>query len=202
MSEALPLVDASAGGLGTHLDDALAGRGCVFLTAGRADDGKFLGPKPHVLDRLAASRPDDVILVEADGARGRSLKAPADHEPVIPESTGLVVPVAGLDALGRQVDETCVHRPAIVSRMHVSDVVTPALIAALVTSDRGGLKNVPAAAAVRPLLTKAEGARRPHAVAAATLILAAAGGRIGRVVVSDVASSEFAFLERKPEGLA
>ena len=46
-----------------------------------------------------------VVLVEADAPRGRSLKVPAPHEPVIPASTTLVVVVCALDALGQPLDE-------------------------------------------------------------------------------------------------
>jgi probable selenium-dependent hydroxylase accessory protein YqeC len=47
----------------------------------------------------------DLVLIEADGAKGMPLKYPADHEPIIPEfSDGLVV-VAGLDGLADRVDE-------------------------------------------------------------------------------------------------
>lgn len=200
MSAALPFVDAGADEVYSRLDGALAERGCVFLAGEKGEDGKFQGPSPHLLNRMAADRPHDIILVEADGSRGKSLKAPAGHEPVIPESAGLVVPVAGLDAIGRRVDEASVHRPSLVSRMHAGDLVTPALIAAVVTSDRGGLKNVPAAATVRPLLTKAGRAHGSDALAAAESILALADGRIERVVISDVATPEFAFLERDKSG--
>jgi probable selenium-dependent hydroxylase accessory protein YqeC len=47
----------------------------------------------------------DIVLIEADGAKRLPLKYPAAHEPVIPACAGLVVVVAGLDALGRPVRE-------------------------------------------------------------------------------------------------
>ena len=47
----------------------------------------------------------DLVLVEADGAKGRPLKYPAAHEPVIPPCSGRTVVVAGLDALGRTIAE-------------------------------------------------------------------------------------------------
>jgi probable selenium-dependent hydroxylase accessory protein YqeC len=45
--------------------------------------------------------PGVCILNEADGSRMRPFKAPAEHEPVIPEETTLVVPVVGADIFGR-----------------------------------------------------------------------------------------------------
>lgn len=55
----------------------------------------------------------DVVLVEADGARGRPVKFPAEHEPVIPEGTDMIVVVMGYFAVGRRVEEAC-HRPQLV----------------------------------------------------------------------------------------
>ena len=39
----------------------------------------------------------DLIIVEADGASGKPLKAPAAHEPVIPACSTLVMPIVGID---------------------------------------------------------------------------------------------------------
>jgi len=50
------------------------------------------------------------ILVEADGAKGYSLKAPREGEPVVPSNTTLLVPVVGIDALGCPLDEKHVFR--------------------------------------------------------------------------------------------
>jgi probable selenium-dependent hydroxylase accessory protein YqeC len=47
----------------------------------------------------------DLVLVEADGAKGRPLKYPAAHEPVIPPCSDRIVVVAGLDALGLTIAE-------------------------------------------------------------------------------------------------
>lgn len=50
------------------------------------------------------------MLVECDGARGRLLKAPAAHEPVVPPGASVLVVVASLDCLGRALADTVVHR--------------------------------------------------------------------------------------------
>ncbi len=47
----------------------------------------------------------DILLVEADGARGMPFKVPMKWEPVIPEPADMVVAVAGLDALGKSIKE-------------------------------------------------------------------------------------------------
>ncbi len=84
--------------------------GVTLLAARRTEPpGKLKGIDPsHV--RLLASL-WSLVLVEADGSRRLPLKAPAEHEPVVPEETGLTVGVLGLDALGWPMDERTVHRP-------------------------------------------------------------------------------------------
>ncbi len=58
----------------------------------------------------------DVLLVEADGAKRMALKVPADYEPVIPKEAELVIGVAGLDTLGKSIEECC-HRPQLVAEL-------------------------------------------------------------------------------------
>ena len=65
--------------------------------------GKLMAPGDE-LRRFLLER-SDLLLVEADGARGMPCKAPAEHEPVLPDECGRVVAVMGMDALGRPVEE-------------------------------------------------------------------------------------------------
>lgn len=43
----------------------------------------------------------DVVLVEADGSRGKPVKAPAEYEPVIPSNADEIQIVVGLSAMGK-----------------------------------------------------------------------------------------------------
>jgi len=63
-------------------------------------DGKLQGVPPAWVAALREH--SDWVFVEADGAAGKPLTVPRDYEPVIPESTELLVPVCGLDALRRR----------------------------------------------------------------------------------------------------
>ena len=47
------------------------------------------------------------ILVEADGAKMRPCKVPAEQEPVIPKECDIVIAVAGLDVLGETIEAGC-----------------------------------------------------------------------------------------------
>ena len=47
----------------------------------------------------------DVVLIEADGAKGMPVKFPANYEPVIPSFCEKIVVTFGLDGFNRRVDE-------------------------------------------------------------------------------------------------
>jgi len=58
------------------------------------------------------------IIIEADGAARRPLKAPdTDYEPVIPQDTTLVIPVVGIDVLGCELNEEHVFRSEIAAKL-------------------------------------------------------------------------------------
>lgn len=61
----------------------------------------------------AASQCADIVLVEADGAKGLPVKFPAAYEPVIPEGTETIVVVMGFFAAGERIRSVC-HRPELV----------------------------------------------------------------------------------------
>lgn len=138
------------------------------LVVGEVQGGKALGVPADLPARLVA-RPDvDHVLVEADGSRMRPIKAPAEHEPVIPTGTTLLVPVVGIDALDGPIGEVA-HRPERVARLldseqwtvnseqyEVSDRLSVEAVARLLTHAQGGLKYVPDGARVIPFVNKVE----------------------------------------------
>ena len=119
--------------------------------------GKLIGVEPALVDALIALPEVDIVIVEADGAKGRSLKAPAAHEPVIPSSTSVLIPVAAVDALGQPLDERTVQRPEIVARLAGAEIgqpITAALMSMVILHPQGGLRNAPERARIVPLLNK------------------------------------------------
>lgn len=143
-----------------QLTTTIEQHGAVLLI-GQLDSGsgKAFGIPPEVVDALAATAAFDVILVEADGSRMRPFKAPADHEPVIPQSSTLVVPVAGIDVLEHALNDRFVHRANLVSQLTTTPLdqpVTAEVVARTLSHSQGGLKNVPAQARVTPLINKIE----------------------------------------------
>jgi probable selenium-dependent hydroxylase accessory protein YqeC len=128
------------------------------LVVGAVDGDKALGVPVELPARLLAQPDVDYVLVEADGSRLRPCKAPAGHEPVIPAQSNLVVPVAGIDAVGGRLAEVA-HRPERVAQLTglaESEPMTAAALAKLLSHPEGGLKGVPAAARIIPFINKVE----------------------------------------------
>ena len=84
----------------------------VLFTGAQDQAGKVGGVSGVVLEQILAlaEKLACPLLVEADGARGLPLKAPAEYEPVIPSFCDLVIVTAGVSALGKPLDEEWVHR--------------------------------------------------------------------------------------------
>jgi len=117
---------------------------------------KLTGVPPDWIDPLVKNNGIDVVLIEADGAAHRMLKAPNNHEPVIPACATLVVPMADVEALGKPLSDEIVHRPTLLADLAglpVGSPISPELIAIALAHPLGGLKSVPAGARVVPLLT-------------------------------------------------
>ena len=129
-----------------------------LLVVGGTEGERATGVPPELPAEMLARAGVDWVVVEADGSRMLPVKAPAEHEPVIPDETSLLVPVVGIDALSEPIG-TVAHRPERVSAitgLAQDETLTPEALATLLTSSRGGLKNVPRAARVAVLINKVE----------------------------------------------
>lgn len=99
------------------------------------------------------------LLIEADGARQKPLKAPAAHEPALPGFVDLVVVTAGLSGLDKPLGEETAHRAgqfAALSGLEMGEAITAAALARILTHAEGGLKNIPAGARRVVLLNQAD----------------------------------------------
>jgi probable selenium-dependent hydroxylase accessory protein YqeC len=130
------------------------------------------------------------IIVEADGAAHRSLKAPnIDYEPVIPANSSLVIPVIGIDVLGCDMREEYVFRSDIASRLTglaTGDIITPKAIAILITHLEGVAWNSPDNARIIPFVNKVDMDRllpMARVVVVALEIIKMSHNRIRRVVL-------------------
>ncbi len=99
------------------------------------------------------------LLVEADGARQKALKAPAAHEPPIPPVADLVVVLAGMEGVGKPLHDANVFRPDIFGRLsglERGQAVTLEALIRVLCHPLGGLKNIPPAARRIALLNQAD----------------------------------------------
>ena len=85
----------------------------ITLVTGELEGDRYRGLDTGQLGKLKglAGYHDLPLLIEADGSRQKPLKAPAEHEPAIPEFVDTVIVVAGLSGLGKPLSEEHVHRP-------------------------------------------------------------------------------------------
>ncbi|APW98008.1 dehydrogenase [Halobiforma lacisalsi AJ5] len=129
------------------------------LAAAREGD-RYLGYDPADVDALAnALEGPETVLVKADGARTRWLKAPDEDEPQLPAGTDVVVPIASARVVGKRLDEEHVHRPervANVADLEPGDRISAVDVATVLASDAGGWKDVPEGATVVPLVNMAD----------------------------------------------
>jgi len=132
-----------------HVEELLDPGIPLFVLCGTIQ-GKVTGPRPEAIDNLFTSTFADYIIVEADGARSMSIKAPADDEPVIPTASTTVIVVVGADALGQPLGTVAhrVDRITILAGLTDDVVLTPQSAASILLHPNGGLKSVPEAARV------------------------------------------------------
>ena len=161
-----PVVFDAEADADARLAAALRESGRATLLGRRLRADKLEGVAPERVDALAGRA--DLVLVEADGARGRSLKVPAPHEPVIPRSTTVVAVVAALDVLGQPLDDGMVHRVEQVAgasgREPGQTVDEDCVVSALTHAD-GYPSRIAAGVRGAVFLNKAEDAAAWHAAA-------------------------------------
>ena len=135
--------------------------GITLFTGPSNNAGKTAGLSMAALQRVRvlADRLAAPLFIEADGSKGLPLKAPAAHEPPIPDFVDAVIYVVGLSGLGQPLDAAHVHRPAqyaSLAGLSLGETITPDGLAKVLCDPRGGLKNVPPAARRIALLNQAD----------------------------------------------
>lgn len=123
------------------------------------EQDKLIGYAPAKIEAIARQTSYEAILVEADGARQKPIKAPAGHEPVIPEATTLVLGVVGLSSLGTALNHTNAHRAEHLSRLleqPMGTTITEESIVKLIRHPEGLFKSTPDTARRIVLLNQAD----------------------------------------------
>ncbi len=156
-----------------------------------AEQNKMKGLSTESVAALRASGIADWIIVEADGAARRPLKAPAAHEPVIPADTTCLVAVTGLVAVGKELDDRHVFRPdlfAALTGLLPGAPVTPSAVASALLHKEGIMKGAPVGACKIVFLNEAEQAGLRRAGTEVAAFLRQMGGeRLQGVVIGSAA---------------
>ena len=150
--------------------------------------GKIAGFPAVFIDEIRLSGCFQWILVEADGAAQKPLKAPADHEPVIPGSSNWVIGVVGLEAIGKPLQADWVFRHeryASITGLSEGMPVTPTSVVKAVAHPVGIFKGCPSRAQKILFLNTAGKDQRLEAgrILADKLIEAKNTHDIGRIVI-------------------
>ncbi len=96
----------------------------------------------------------DLLVIKADGARGRFIKAPAEHEPAIASCSNTVIPILSAKVIGLALTDEIAHRVEQISKvcsLEEGGKIKAIHIARLLASHNGSLKNT-GSAKVIPLI--------------------------------------------------
>ncbi|MEZ5066603.1 MAG: selenium cofactor biosynthesis protein YqeC [bacterium] len=149
---------------------------------------KVVGLPSEYLGQLLSRLNWDVVVVEADGSRGRSIKGHRLGEPVLPLCATHCVIVVGADGFELPLNEESCHRPEVIQDLvgvAWGERLDPRAIATLITHPKGVLTKIPGDMEVVVYVNKAPIGEQAQAARFAQEILRRAGRRIQRVAVGD-----------------
>ncbi len=159
----LLIVESNTDALLKTIGEAWSQYSRVTVAASILRMDKLAGLQPEQPYELLLRSGADALIVEADGARHRMIKAPAEHEPVVPAHTNVALLLMSAEALNQPLSESIAHRPEQVVKVtgiQMGDSLSPAVIAQLITSEQGALKHIPKTASTYLLVTHASVAQK------------------------------------------
>jgi len=162
----------------------------ITLAEEEIEKGKLRGISPELVDHLWNLYDMEALIIEADGAAGRPVKAPRKGEPVIPSCTTLVVAVLGMDGVGKEVNDQYIFQAEQVSKLteiRKGERMTEEGMAILMTHPEGLFKGAPVSSRKIAFLNKVdilEGVAKAKRVS--QLIFERRGVKIDRVVLGQL----------------
>lgn len=131
----------------------------ITIARERLGSGKLEGISPNLVNAIWNLHEIDAMIIEADGAAGRPIKAPREGEPVIPSETTLVVAILGVDGVETELNDANVFRSEIVSKLTgipMGEKMTDEAMAVLMTHPEGIFKGAPSSSRVVAFLNKVD----------------------------------------------
>ena len=162
-----------------------------FATPGKRAE-LVSGVSPACLANLRSRSVFDILLVKADGARRRLIKAPGEGEPNYPPDTDLVLYLVSAHAFGRNPESGIAHRGealAAVAGLGPGATVEPEHVARLLSSESGALKGIGSGTRVIPVINRADTRLRREQAAEAARMALARTDRFDRVLVGCMGES-------------
>jgi len=182
------------GSVDTFLKQNTPNEGTITVAGSEiiAEGKKIKGFTPVELNLIQKTGGFDTILVEADGARGRPIKAPAEYEPVIPIDTDIVAGVIGMDCIGTKINKQNVHRPEIFTKITGSsndDIIEKSVIYRLLISPVGIFKNTSLTSRKIVIFNKSD---TTHRISKATEIAVSISGSTGieRILITSMTGND------------
>jgi probable selenium-dependent hydroxylase accessory protein YqeC len=176
--------------------------GHVFVGQGVLESGKLEGIGPALAEKLYHDSVVDYLILEADGAAGLPVKAPASHEPVIPPSVTLVVAMVGLEAVGKDLEPEFVFRLERfkeVTGLVKGEKINSKALGKIFHSPKGLFKGTPVSARRVAFLNKLDlFPDDQEAKDLANLLLSPPNALIDRVVIGSIKEKKYVLIGEKP----
>lgn len=163
----------------------------VILAKRQVRGEKLKGITEKQINEIIRHADFDYILIEADGAAGKPLKAPHNYEPQVPSCTTVFCVVIGYDALGLKNNIENTHRPQLIARITgkpIDSIITHEDIVALLSHPHGLLKGRPAATRTAVIINKVSASMISEAQKLAMMILEKGRG-INAVICGEINSA-------------
>ncbi len=181
-----PIVVAEEGEIAAQVIDAARKNRLVAFALPLVKKARYGGLGLDLVDEIRRRAAFDVLMVKADGARMRWIKAPNEEEPVIPHGTTTVIPVVSARVFGAPLGEETAHRPervAAVTGARPGEPITPTHVGRLLASPDAALRGSGEATVVPVINMVDNDARRAAALEAARVALQLTD-RFDRVVLT------------------
>ena len=190
----LPLLKTMVG----RIADKFSNRSYKLIATGHYMSPTLLRGLPPDFSVELDRKPFSILLNEADGAAGFSIKLPRESEPVLMEGAEYLVPVIGIDCLYEPMGPDVVFRWRDFANrfsLQPGETLTPELAAAILMHKDGVCKDWKPGATIIPFINKVDGVtQEATAGKLADLVLHNGNFPVERVVFGSVLQGRADFL--------